>query len=200
MLFPIRRNGHDLQRHTLEVDQRRASSAVGGHGLPVVFLHGWGLGHRAYHGVLRELTARGCRVYAPALPGFGGTADLPAGRRTVQGYAAWVATFLDTVGIAEPVLVVGHSFGGGVAVRLAHDDPARVRQLVLINSVGSGSGGPALAARPSSRPIWLYGVNFARELLTTRGGPPDHPGHQRGRRLERPRQPQGDGRDRAAGS
>jgi pimeloyl-ACP methyl ester carboxylesterase/glycine cleavage system regulatory protein len=163
--------GADLEWRRLEVDERPASCAVGGHGLPVVFLHGWGLGHRAYQSALRELMARGCRVYAPALPGFAGTAELPGKRRTMEGYAAWVEAFLDTIGVDGPALVVGHSFGGGVAIRLAHDAPERVRHLVLINSVGSptGSSGPSLAALPYDRPPWEYGVHFMRTLWSRDG-------------------------------
>ena len=107
--------------------------------MPVLFLHGWGLGHRAYRRALRRLTARGCRVYAPAMPGFGGTADLPPRERSVAGYADWVADFLAEVGVDEPAFVLGHSFGGGVAIRLAHDHPELVRYLVLLNSVGTAS-------------------------------------------------------------
>jgi pimeloyl-ACP methyl ester carboxylesterase/glycine cleavage system regulatory protein len=167
----MRSVGGDLELRTLEVDERHTSCAMGGHGLPVVFLHGWGLGHRAYQSALRELMARGCRVYAPALPGFGGTAELPGTRRTMEGYAAWVDTFLDTIGVDEPALVVGHSFGGGVAIRLAHDTPQRVRHLVLINSVGSptGSSGRALAALPYDRPPWEYGIHFMRTLWSRDG-------------------------------
>ncbi len=167
----MRSVGGDLEWHTLEVDERPASCATGGHGLPVVFLHGWGLGHRAYQHALRELMARGCRVYAPALPGFGGTAELPGKRRTMAGYAAWVDEFLDVMGIEQPALVVGHSFGGGVAIRLAHDAPQRVRHLVLINSVGSptGSSGRALSAHPYDRLPWEYGVHFMRALWSRDG-------------------------------
>ncbi len=118
------------------VDGRIANYASGGRGLPVLFLHGWGLDHRAYQRSLRRLTARGCRVIAPSMPGFGGTAQLPGGQRSVTGYASWVAQFLDALGIDEPVLVLGHSFGGGVATSFAHDHPDRVRYLVLLNSVG----------------------------------------------------------------
>jgi pimeloyl-ACP methyl ester carboxylesterase/predicted amino acid-binding ACT domain protein len=172
MASQMRRARGDLEWHTLEVDERRVSYAVGGQGLPVVFLHGWGLGHRAYQSALRELVARGCRVYAPALPGFGGTADLPVEQRTIDGYAAWVDAFLEVVGVHEPALVIGHSFGGGVAICLAHDAPSRVRHLVLINSVGSptGSSGPALAARPSDRALLAYGLYFAKELFWSRDG------------------------------
>ncbi len=160
----------DLVGRHLAVDGRRASCAVGGRGLPVVFLHGWGLGHRAYQGALRELVARGCQVYAPSLPGFGGTANLPRAERTMEGYAAWVAEFLDAIGLDEPALVVGHSFGGGVAIRVAHDAPARVRHLVLINSVGSpsGSSGPALAAHAPDQAPWRYGWQFSKELFWSR--------------------------------
>ena len=121
--------------HTV-VDGRPARYASGGRGLPVLFLHGWGLDHRAYEQSLRRLTARGCRVIAPSLPGFGRTAELPCAQRNVAGYAAWVDRFLDAIGLEEPMLVLGHSFGGGIAAKLAHDHPQRVRYLVLLNSVG----------------------------------------------------------------
>src|SRR5262245_13367929 len=161
-----------LQRRTVHVGNRGASYAVGGRGLPVLFLHGWGLGHRSYRSALLGLMARGCRVYAPSLPGFAGTAELPRSRRTIAGYAEWVAEFLDAVDVDEPVLVVGHSFGGGVGIRLAHDEPDRVRHLVLINSIGSpsGSGGPALAERPPDRPMWQSGAAMMREVMLSRDG------------------------------
>ena len=166
------RAGEVLEWRTLEVEGRRACAAIGGRGLPILFLHGWSLGPHAYEDVLYELMARGCQVYAPALPGFGGTANLPASHRTIEGYAAWVEAFLDAMAADAPALVVGHSFGGGVGIRLAHDAPERIGHLVLINSVGtpSGSTGPALAAEPYDRPLWEYGVNVARELLWSRDG------------------------------
>jgi pimeloyl-ACP methyl ester carboxylesterase len=162
-----RRAALGLEGRRCEVQGRSASYAVGGEGLPVVFLHGWGLGHRAYGGALRELVARGCRVYAPALPGFGGTAYLPARQRTLEGYARWVADFVDAVGLEQPALVVGHSFGGGVAIRLTHDAPARVRHLVLINSVGhpSTANGQGVVPFFGRRP-WESGVRAAKELFS----------------------------------
>ena len=126
-----------LEPYATVVDGRAASYHAGGSGFPVVFLHGWGLAERSYRRALKRLIMQGCRVYAPALPGFGGTADLPSGARSLVDYAAWVDAFLTAVGIEGSALVVGHSFGGGVATRLAYDFPARVRYLVLLNSVGA---------------------------------------------------------------
>ena len=98
------------------VDERPALYGVVGEGLPVVFLHGWALGRRSYRHAIRRLVDLGCRVYAPNLPGFGRTPELPPRSASFAGYADWVLDFLDAVGVTEPVFPVGHSFGGGVAV------------------------------------------------------------------------------------
>lgn len=117
------------------VDGKPARYATGGRGLPVLFLHGWGLDHRAYQRSLRRLTARNCRVIAPALPGFGGTAGLPLHDQSLTAYARWVDAFLDAIGIDEPIVVMGHSFGGGIATMFAHNHRHRARYLVILNSV-----------------------------------------------------------------
>ena len=57
-------------------------------------------------------------------------------------------------------MVIGHSFGGGVATKLAHRYPDRVGYLVLLNSVGG----------VTDRPIWLWPFHLARELLPPREG------------------------------
>ncbi len=142
----IRRLDH-LTTADVVVDGRRVSYASGGTGLPVLFLHGWGLDHSVYRSALRRLVSRGCRVLAPSMPGFGTTAELPQRERSLGGYATWVAKFLDAVGVTEPVLVLGHSFGGGVATRFAYDFTARTRYLVLLNSVGDPASFPLTGVR-----------------------------------------------------
>src|SRR5436305_14810824 len=79
------------------VDDRPAAYGVIGHGLPVLFLHGWALGRHSYRAVLRRIAVQGCRVFAPALPGSGPTADLPSRDETLKGYWAWAKGFLDAV-------------------------------------------------------------------------------------------------------
>lgn len=151
----------------VNVDGRAASYGVGGAGLPVLFFHGWGLSERSYRRPLRRLVAMGCQVWAPALPGFGGTDHLPRGETSLAGYAAWADAFMDSVGIEGPALVVGHSFGGGVAITLAHRFPARVRALVLVNSVGGATW--SLAGRRvrsmSKRPLWHWGLHLSGDVL-----------------------------------
>src|SRR5215218_7796952 len=129
------RADHLVWKRTM-VHGRTALYGEAGEGLPVLFLHGWGLGQHSYKRALKRLVQLGCRVFAPALPGFGGTAELPKDEFSLVGYAAWVERFLQAVEVDEPVFLMGHSFGGGVAIQFAHDHTKRVRTLVLVNSVG----------------------------------------------------------------
>ncbi len=158
----------DWKRTT--VDGRGAEYGEAGTGAPAVFLHGWGLDHKAYKRALSRLVRAGLHVYAPALPGFGGTAALPRASSSLRGYGDWVASFLDAVGVGDPVLLMGHSFGGGVAIELSHDHPNLVRALVLINSVGGSAWAHSWSTirSMSERPLWDWGIHFPSDLLPIR--------------------------------
>lgn len=151
---------------TTTVDGRPAHYGVAGEGLPVLFLHGWGLGQHSYKRALKRLVRMGCRVYAPALPGFGGTPDLPDEEVDLEGFAAWVAGFLDAVGEHEAFLI-GHSFGGAVATQFAWEHPDRANYLVLINAVGGGmwlkSGSQVRSL--AERPLWNWFLSFPRDIF-----------------------------------
>ena len=151
------------------VQGRAAVYSVAGEGMPVVLLHGWALAHHTYRDVIETIAAQGCRVIAPALPGFGGTADLPGDAFSMKGYAQWVADLLDALEIEEPAVVVGHSFGGGVSVRFAHDFRSRVRSLVLVNSVGGSSWRSGGGLRSiAERPLWDWGLHFPGDVWPIR--------------------------------
>ncbi len=151
------------------VQDRPAFYGVAGEGLPVVVLHGWALGHHSYRTVVQRIAAQGCRVWAPALPGFAGTHDLAAQDFTLGGYALWLDRFLDAVGVDEKVVVVGHSFGGGVAIRFAHDHPNRVRSLVLVNSIGGSAWRKGRTLRSiAERPLWDWGLHAPGDIFPIR--------------------------------
>ena len=103
----------------------------------VVLIHGSGPGVTAYANwrlVLPELAKR-FRVLAPDMVGFGYTerpSDIEYGLET------WVRQtlgFLDAHGI-EKAHLVGNSFGGAIALRIAARHPDRVGRLVLMGSMG----------------------------------------------------------------
>jgi len=90
----------------------------------VLALHGWGRDRRDFNEVLGGLDA-----VAIDLPGFGASPE-PAEAVGAAGYARMVAPVLDE--FDQPVILVGHSFGGRVAVHLAVLTPDKVRALVLV--------------------------------------------------------------------
>jgi pimeloyl-ACP methyl ester carboxylesterase len=144
------------------VEGRPALYGVAGEGRPVVLLHGWGVGLRSYRHVIGHLVADGCRVHAPALPGFGGSHDLRPRWFSLDGYGRWVDDFLHAVRVDGPVAVIGHSFGGGVATTFTHQHADRVDTLVLVNAVG---GATWKADRLlADRPIWHWGISFPADM------------------------------------
>ncbi|MGB8859607.1 MAG: alpha/beta fold hydrolase [Ilumatobacteraceae bacterium] len=155
--------------HRTFVQGRAAGYSVAGEGLPVLLLHGWALAQHTYRDVIETIAAQGCQVIAPAMPGFGGTDDLPGKEFSLRGYAQWVAELLDALDIEEPAVVVGHSFGGGVAVRFAHDFRTRVRSLVLVNSIGGSSWRSGRTLRSiTERPLWDWGLHFPGDVWPLR--------------------------------
>lgn len=147
------------------VQERPAHYGITGEGRPIVFLHGWALAHHTYRGVLQSLGSAGWRVVAPALPGFGGTPGLPGAAFSLAGYADWLAEFLAAVGIDDEAVLIGHSFGGGVAIRTAYDHPDLVRSLALVNSIGGSSWrrGEVLTSI-ADRPLWDWGLHFPADV------------------------------------
>jgi pimeloyl-ACP methyl ester carboxylesterase len=125
---------------TVDVDGAAMRVMEAGEGDPLLFLHGWGLSPQAYAAGVTRLTAAGVKVIAPCLPGFGGSDGPPLRGIDLQAYGTRIGRLLDVLGIEHPVFVAGHSFGGGVAIRLATDRPERVRSLTLVNSVGGAPG------------------------------------------------------------
>jgi pimeloyl-ACP methyl ester carboxylesterase len=74
----------------------------------------------------------------------------------MPSYARQVGRLLDVLGIDQPAFVVGHSFGGGVAISLATHRPERVRSLTLLNSVG-GAPGQRTGLADASWLRWVLG-------------------------------------------
>ena len=145
------------------------------HGAPparVVALHGWMRTHADFDQVLAGLDA-----VAPDLPGFGATAPPPVPWGS-SDYAEAVGPVLEEDGL--PVVVVGHSFGGRVAVMLAAARPDLVLALILtgvplLRPPGSPAPKPALGFR-AAKTLNRLGLlsDTGMEQRRRRSGPPDY--------------------------
>ena len=123
----------------------RLFGVTAGSGRPsVLALHGWARTSEDFAATLTGLDA-----VALDLPGFGATPPPPEAWGAAA-YAEAVAPVLDE--LATPVVVLGHSFGGRVAVHLATRRPEAVAGLVLagvplVRPPGAATRRPALAYR-----------------------------------------------------
>ncbi|MDT4932716.1 MAG: hypothetical protein QOK11_608 [Pseudonocardiales bacterium] len=136
-------------------------------GLPVVLLHGQPGAASDWDAVAAALPpAVSCLAFDR--PGYRGSPHPPGG---FTANARWLLAELDRAEVPEAVLV-GHSYGGGVALTAAALAPGRVRGLVLVASVGPGclDGWDALLAAPVAGPVcaiaaWWLTPWFARRRV-----------------------------------
>jgi pimeloyl-ACP methyl ester carboxylesterase len=104
-------------------------------GHPLLFLHSLGpASSAAFLGLgVEPLVEAGYSVAAPDLPGYGRSAPVEPDAYAVPALAERVAGLAVTLGWDRFVLV-GHSWGGAIACRLAAAHPDRVDALVLVDS------------------------------------------------------------------
>jgi len=100
------------------------------------------------------------RVLAPDLFGFGASAKV-MGDYSLGAHAATLRDLLDLLGINR-VTLVGHSFGGGVAMQFCYLFPERVERLVLVSSGGLGRD-----VSPLLRAATLYGAEWVLPLIAS---------------------------------
>lgn len=101
----------------------------------VLFLHGWGAPAETYRLMIDHL-ATYCRVVAPDLPGFGGSAE-PESAWCVDDYMAWTEAFVAQLGLTNVVLI-NHSFGGRISIKLLAKRPLpfTVKKAVFMDAAG----------------------------------------------------------------
>jgi pimeloyl-ACP methyl ester carboxylesterase len=131
----------------------RRSFLVAGEGPPLLLIHGVGDSSQAWRDVIPML-AENHLVIAPDLLGHGAS-DKPRADYSISAYANGMRDLLTVLGI-DKVTLVGHSFGGGVAMQFAYQYPARVDRLVLVSSGGAGR-----SVSPFLRAASLPGAHLA---------------------------------------
>lgn len=127
-------------QRTVDVGGRRLFVTEAGTGEPVVLLHGGGAGATGASNYARNIDAlaESYHVIVPDMPGYGGSSkDLdqsdPFGDLADSVRDLLIALDLDSAH------VVGNSYGGAAALRLALEDSDRVRSMILMGPGGIGT-------------------------------------------------------------
>jgi pimeloyl-ACP methyl ester carboxylesterase len=107
------------------------SAGAGEH--TALLIHGWAVSGDIWSPVLNAWPADGPRLLAPDLRGTGWSSK-PQSGYTLDAYAEDIVGLIDALGLRDLVLV-GHSMGGTIAMKVALARPQQLRRLVLISPV-----------------------------------------------------------------
>ncbi len=132
----------------IELHGRRVAFRHVGSGPVVVLVHGLAGSMHTWDEIVPGLAEK-FTVVSPDLPGHGNSVG-PSGDYSLGAYASGLRDLLDVLGHTSAT-IVGHSFGGGVALQFAYQFPERCERLVLVSSGGLGTE-VSLALRAAALP------------------------------------------------
>ncbi len=118
----------------LEVYYKIHSPLIWKKGCSVLILHGWGGSSGSWVKVQRILAKKGYQVAVLDFPGFGRTKTPPFPWGLAE-YSDFILKFAEEIGFKK-FFLVGHSFGGRIAVKFTVNHPEMVERLILCDSAG----------------------------------------------------------------
>jgi pimeloyl-ACP methyl ester carboxylesterase len=123
-------------------------------GSPVLLMHGWGCSHDTVKSIANMLN-RDMLVYNIDLPGHGSSQEPPEAWG-VEAYTSLMEKFIARLNLSDPVLI-GHSFGGRIAILLSSRNP--ISRMVLVDAAG------IKPKRPLKYYIKVYSFKTAKKIL-----------------------------------
>lgn len=139
-----------------------------GKGKVLVFLHGWGDDSGTFDKLIERLKGS-FEIFALDLPGFGGT-QAPPKAWGLANYAHFVADWQRKIGQEKIEAMIGHSFGGSVAIAGVSEGVLVPKKLVLLASAGVREKKPLThkilwaGAKVGKIPLYLLPANKARRV------------------------------------
>jgi len=138
--------------------------------ISMLFLHGWRSNKEVWGTVsklMSQSVSKSVNIYSLDLPGFGGSQN-PKAPMTVGDYAEIVVEFIKKLDLKNTI-IIGHSFGGRVGIKLAATHPEIINTLILVDSAGFAMdpnkrivvNTAAKIAKPFFRPKFMQGLRKA---------------------------------------
>lgn len=126
---------NNIYSRKIKIDGLDVRYYTAGQGDPLVVIHGGGGDARTWLNNI-EVLSENYSVYAPDLPGYGGSQPLDG-----NYYIPELSEFIDDFSAhleLDSFYLVGHSLGGGVALNYALESPHKIKKLVLVSSLCLG--------------------------------------------------------------
>lgn len=128
---------NSLQSNSLvqepDIKNQKAHSIQKGEGAPVLLLHGMAASLHDWDELIPALAAHGYAAYALDLLGHGKSGKPDSRTYKIEWLFDHFAGWIDSLGLTQTPILVGHSLGGYLALEYARRFPARTRGLVLSN-------------------------------------------------------------------
>ncbi|MBI4123135.1 MAG: alpha/beta hydrolase [Parcubacteria group bacterium] len=162
-----------LKEQNFELGGIQVHYKEAGQGEPLLILHGWGGSSESWVLLQRALSKEGFRVIAIDLPGFGKT-NPPAMAWGVQEYSSFVEQFVSAIGL-DKFSLLGHSFGGQIAITFAVQNSEKIKKLILAappgirRPPGLKEKMVGLASKLVNVLFWIVPSQEARENLKKAG-------------------------------
>jgi pimeloyl-ACP methyl ester carboxylesterase len=143
-----------------DVNGLRMHVAQAGAGDPLLLLHGWPQNWYAFRRLIPELSER-YHVIAPDLRGWGWTDAPPDGYEKRQ-LLKDVSALIDTLGVTQPIRLIGHDWGSIIGFMLCLERPALVSQYIAL-------GGAHLWAKVDLKSTWALRRFWYQFLISLPG-------------------------------
>ena len=142
----------------------------------LLFLHGWRSEGKVWNSVIEKLGSD-YNIYSLDLPGFG-QSNVPDKNFDLQDYADAVDGFIKKNNLSK-IIIIGHSFGGRIAIKLASTNPKYLHKLVLVDSAGIRHASIGITIKQGMAKILkpffkLSSLKSARQKIYTSMGAEDY--------------------------
>jgi pimeloyl-ACP methyl ester carboxylesterase len=135
----------------------------------VLILHGWKSSKEKWDRVKDILEKKDIKVIVPDLPGFKEETKIEK-PWSLDDYLRWVETYVkkkEKEGLLkEPFFLVGHSFGGRIAIKFSVNNSEKVKGLILVSSAGIRNKKKYVSRLSSFKKFsFLPGFSFLRKIF-----------------------------------
>ncbi|MGB9843310.1 MAG: alpha/beta fold hydrolase [Caldisericia bacterium] len=117
----------------VEIDGLKLFYYIEGKGNPIILLHGWGANSDSLLPIFNYLKKNYLTISLD-LPGFG-KSDIPLNSLNGEDYKNFTLKFIKYLNLKNFV-IIGHSFGGRIGIRIAKENLSDLKGLILIDSAG----------------------------------------------------------------
>ena len=123
-----------MQENSLFIDGLKINYKIAGDSPCILVLHGWNSSSDSWQETAKILQDNGFKVIIPDLPGFGKSVE-PSFGWSVGDYVEFVLKFAEEAK-QDKFFLLGHSFGGRIAIKLGAVCPQKLSGLILVGAAG----------------------------------------------------------------